>query len=97
METVARRHAEEGGHLGGVVLHVLDHLVDRGVGEVVSVVGEEHLVALEERLDLLETLADVGVQARVDQGDVPAVDLAGEVPDLLPPWEMTKLLDGSSL
>ena len=84
MKAVARRDAEKRRELGGIVAHVLYHLIEWGIGEVVSVVGQEHLVTLEERLDLLEALADVGMEASVDQGDVPAVDLAGKVVNVLP-------------
>ncbi len=94
METLARRYTEKGCQLGGVVAHVLDHFVERGVGKVVSIVGQEHLVALEERLDLLEALADVGVKAGVDQGNVPTVDLAGEMSDVLSPLGNDKVIGG---
>ena len=89
METLARRYTEKGSQLGAVVAHVLDHFVERGVCQVVSVVGEEHLVTLEKRLDLLEALTNVGVKARVYQGDIPAINLAGEMLDVLyesRPW-----------
>ena len=61
---------------------VVDHGGQRQVGEAVAVVGQEHLLALQEGLHGLEAHADVGVEAGVDEGDLPVLDVAGEQVDL---------------
>ena len=55
-----------------------DHLVHRGVGEHVAVVGEEHLVLAEVLAYSTQPLADLRAQPGVDEGDAPLADVAAE-------------------
>ncbi len=53
--------------------------VERQVGEPVGIVRHEHLIVLSTYLRTLhETLADVGIQPGVDEGDLPVVDVLGD-------------------
>ena len=50
-------------------------VVHRGVGEHVSVVGQEHLVVAEVVTHPTKALADLSVEAGVDEGDAPVADV----------------------
>ena len=65
-------------------LTALDHRRQVRVGERVAVVGEEHLVVAQQVADGAQPLADRRVQARVDERDVPVVDVGLEQVDLRP-------------
>src|SRR5262249_29057210 len=56
---------------------ILDLEVERQIGQSIRVVGEEHLLADEVVLHGLESLTDVRVQPRLNEGDPPIRDVAG--------------------
>ena len=60
----------------------LDQAIERRVGEGVAVVGEEHLLALEQVADPAQALADRGVEPGVGEGDPPVGDVGAEQLDL---------------
>ena len=66
-----------------VAPEVGDVLVERQVAQAVGVVGQEHLLALQILAHAQQALADVGMQAGVDEGDAPVVDVARQQLDLL--------------
>ena len=55
-----------------------DQLVHGRVGEHVAVVREEHLVVAEVAAHPAQPLADLGVEAGVDEGDAPVADVAAQ-------------------
>ena len=56
----------------------LDQLVERGVGEGVPVVGQEHVLALEQVAHPAQPLADGGVEPGVGEGDPPVGDVGAQ-------------------
>ena len=81
VEAVVRPRGEEARrHAGG--LRALDHRRQVGVRERVAVAGQEVLVVAEVLAHGAQALADVRVQARVDERDVPVVDVRLEQMDL---------------
>ena len=91
MEHRLRADREEGG-LGVGVGEPLDHLVERGVGEDVGVVGEEHLVVGEQMAHAAQALTDRGLEPGVDEVDRPVGDVRPAELDLaLPEHEVVRL------
>ena len=85
MEIERRMDRDEAGDLAAL-LEALDHLRQRRVGQPVAVVGEEHLLVLDEVLHRQQPLADVAPDAGIDQRDAPVrrpvaenLDLRAEV------------------
>ena len=77
-----RLHADEAGDArradGMFDLHR-----QRQVGQAVAVVGEELRLVADETFDRLQALADVRREARLDERDLPVVDVAAEQFELL--------------
>ena len=68
-------HADEAGNLV-LLVKVLQLLGQRQVGETIAVVGQKFLFALEILLHRLQPLSDVGIDARVREGNAPVVNIA---------------------
>lgn len=85
MKALARRHTEKGRQLARIIPHILDHLIERCVSEIVSIVGKKQFVAPNERLNSFQPLADIRMKPRVNQRNIPSINLAGEVPNLFSP------------
>ena len=78
VERRLRRYRQHPADLVGRGGEPLDHRVQRRVGEQVGVVGEEHLLALEEVSHPTEALTDRRVRAGVDERDRPVLHVAAE-------------------
>jgi hypothetical protein len=76
------RHGQQAAH-GVGVQHAIDDVAQRGVGEDVAVVGEEHLVVVEVGPHAPQALADGGVDAGVDERDAPLADVGAQQLDVL--------------
>src|SRR6267142_1397383 len=59
-------------------LEIPDHLVQRQVRYAIRIVGQKHRLALQILADPTQTLSDVTVQTRIDEGDSPVIEVAGE-------------------
>jgi len=82
VERRLRRHREQArGDVAGH--HVVDDLVHRRVGQHVAVVGQEGVIVLQEGPDPAQPLTDRGVDAGVDEGDLPLADVGVEELDVL--------------
>src|SRR6267378_3477292 len=81
VEALCRGYAHEGSH-SILPAEDVEHGRQRQVGNTVAVVGEEHLLTLQKRLNRLELHTDVGVEAGIHECDLPILDVAGEEIDL---------------
>src|SRR5262249_32212200 len=68
----------------------VDHLFQRYVGQPVAVVGEKHLLILDEMLYRQQSLADVAPRSRFDKGTPPIRRTLAENLDFL-----AKIRDGA--
>ena len=82
VEALRRRHGHERRDLVAGAERV-DHVGQLQVGQAVGVVGEEHLLVLDVLAHRHEPLPDVGVQAGVDERDLPVGDVVALELDLL--------------
>src|SRR6185436_14397346 len=82
VKRMARAHGQEArGHLAATEMVEIGRQVE--IGETVRVVGHEDVVpVVEVTLHRLQALTEIGVQARVDEGDLPIVNVAAEQMDV---------------
>src|SRR5262249_42381141 len=64
-------------------LELTNHVRQRRIGEAVAVVGEKHLLVLDEVLDRQQSLSNVSPRAGIDERDAPFRRLFAEDLDLL--------------
>ena len=81
MEGRLRRHGEQAADRGRRP-EPIDHRVQRCVGEHVRVVGQEHVLVLDEVTHPTQPLADRRVEPGVDERDRPVLDVAAEQLDV---------------